>query len=397
MTREKRRELIAAIEQKRDSKVIAYVTSDRPNLQAFILPDVISIIHDHILALTANGGSKLDLFLYSRGGASDVPWTLVSMFREYCREGSFSVLIPYRAHSAATVIALGADEIVMTKKAELGPIDATNFGPYNPTESETRNPLPVSVEDVMGYFALLSRLGCERPDEKMRGFEQLTSKVHPLALGAVSRLLEETKLVGLRLLATRAEPFAEEENHEIIRKLSSEVYSHNHAIHRTEAVKSLGLKHVKKAEDAGVNESLWDLYAEYRDLFEFENPFNPEEHLIKNALEEHTWPDLNQMCVESTEKFHVFRKSVKVRRLRQIPPTVNLSLNNVALPAINLPSLPEGLQPQQVALLVQQIANATMQQILNDAVRRAVAELMSSLPIVQFEHVSLDSGWKTEA
>lgn len=47
------------------------------------------------------------------------------MFREYSKQGSFSVLTPYRAHSAATVISLGADEIIMTEKSELGPIDIT--------------------------------------------------------------------------------------------------------------------------------------------------------------------------------------------------------------------------------------------------------------------------------
>jgi hypothetical protein len=284
------------------------------------------------------------------------------MFREYCQEGSFSVLIPYRAHSAATVISLGADEILMTKKAELGPIDATmTTGPYNPTEGDTRNRLPVSVEDVTGYFSLLDRFGCERADEKMKGFEQLTNKVHPLALGAVSRLLEETKLVGLRLLNTRAKPFSEEENHEIIRKLSSEVYSHSHTINRTEAIKYLGLKQVRNAEDATLENDLWNLYLEYRDMFQLENPFNPEEHLVANNLEENTWDNLNLACIESADRLDVCRKSIRVKRLRQVPPTINLSLTNIQLPAINLQNLQPNMNPQQIQALVQQMANATMQ------------------------------------
>ena len=361
------------------------------------MQDVVSIVHDHILALPEKGRSKLDLFIYSRGGASDVPWTLVSMFREYCRKGSFSVLIPYRAHSAATVISLGADEIVMTKKAELGPIDATIAnGPYNPTEGNTRNRLPVSVGDVTGYFALLDRFGCERPDEKMKGFEQLTEKVHPLALGSVSRLLEETKLVGLRLLNTRAEPFSEEDNHEIIRKLSSEVYSHNHAINRTEAVKYLGLTQVKNAEVLDLEQDLWALYLEYKELFQLENPFSPEEHLVANDLEEHTWNDLNLACVESENRMDTCRKSVQVRRLRKVPPTINLNLNQLQLPTINLPNLPASLTPEQIQALVQQVANTTMQQTLNTAVQNAIDELVKSLPQEGFQHISLKPGWVKE-
>lgn len=397
MSRESRKAHIQKIESKRKSKVITYVTSDRGNLQVAIMPDVVSIIHDHILALPEDDRSKLDLFVYSRGGASDVPWTLVSMFREYCQKGSFSVLIPYRAHSAATVISLGADEIVMTKKAELGPIDATiEHGPYNPTEGETRGRLPVSVEDVTGYFALLDRFGCERPDEKMKGFEGLTKKVHPLALGAVSRLLEETKLVGLRLLNTRAKPFTEEENHEIIRKLSSEVYSHNHAINRTEAVKYLGLTQVKNAEDLDLEKDLWDLYLEYRDLFQLETPFSPEEHLVANDLEEHTWDDLNLACIESNIRFDICRNSIRVRRLREVPPTINLNLNQFHFPTINLPNLQPNMPPQQIQAMVQQVVNAAIQQILNTAVQNAINDLVNSLPQKGFQRISIKSGWVKE-
>ena len=287
MSRENRKKLIKEIETKRGSKVITYVTSDREGLSVQIAGDVISLIHEHILALKEEERTKLDLFIYSRGGHSDVPWAIVSMFREYSHKGSFSVLIPYRAHSAATVISLGADEIVMTKKAELGPIDITiGSGPYNPTEKNSIQRLPISVEDVTGYFSFLEKIGCERPDEKMKGFELLTNHVHPLALGTVSRLLEETKLVGLRLLSTRANPFGEEENHEIIRKLSSEVYSHSHSISRSEAVKYIGIKQVKNAEEVGIADELWALYKEYRELFSLEDPFRPEEYLISNNSQE---------------------------------------------------------------------------------------------------------------
>ncbi|MBI3849642.1 MAG: hypothetical protein HY298_05045 [Verrucomicrobia bacterium] len=394
-----RRALIEAIEKKRGSKLIAYVTSDRPGFAAQIAGDVVSIIHDHILGFNEAERSKLDLFLYSRGGHSDVPWALVSMFRQYCHRGSFSVLVPYRAHSAATVICLGADEILMTKKGELGPIDATMAsGPYNPTEGNTPNRLPVSVEDVNGYFALLDRVGCERPSEKMEGFKEMTRRVHPLALGAVNRLLEETKLVGLRLLSTRAKPFTEEENHEIIKKLSSEVYSHSHAINRAEAVKYLGLKHVKDAETEELETPLWDLYLQYRELFQLETPFLPEEHLIANGLEEHSWDDLPFAIIESLGRVDTCKKTVRVRRLREIPPTLNINLTNLTLPPINLGNLqfPQPLDQQQLLQLVQQIVQACVQQSLNSAAQNAVINLIRSLPQKGFELVQLNSGWKIE-
>jgi hypothetical protein len=399
LSKENRKKIIQEIEKKRNSKVIAYVTSDRPDLSALIAGDVVSLVHEHILALKEEERAKLDLFIYSRGGQSDVPWSIVSMFREFSQKGSFSVLIPYRAHSAATVIALGADEIVMTKKAELGPIDITmGSGPYNPTEKDSNQRLPISVEDVTGYFSLLEKVGCERPDEKMKGFELLTNHVHPLALGTVSRLLEETKLVALRLLSTRADPFSEEENHEIMRRISSEVYSHNHAISRTEAVKYIGLKQVKSAEeeDIDIADELWALYGEYKELFHFEDPFKPEEYLISDNLEEYTWTDLNLACVESLKRFDICKKSMRVKRLRQVPPTINLNLTNLNLPAINIPNLPPNVSQEQINAIVQQVVSAVIQQSLNDAVQVAVQQLIKSLPQAGFERFAFNSGWKRE-
>ena len=297
--RSKRKELIEKIEQKRGSKVITYITSDRVNLAVPIAGDVISIIHEHLLLIPKEKREKIDLFIYSRGGQADVPWALVSMCRQYVEDGTFNVLVPYRAHSAATVISLGADEIIMTKKAELGPIDATmGNGPYNPKENGSNQRLPIAVEDVTGYFSLMEKIGCQRPDEKMRGFELLTTNVHPLALGTINRLLEETKLVAFRLLSTRKTAFNEAKNHEIIKRLSSEVYSHSHAICRNEAKKWIGLDQVKDAESEEIDELMWDLYKEYRDLFQLETPFATEQYLVSNQLNEHTFTDLNLACVE---------------------------------------------------------------------------------------------------
>lgn len=391
MSRESRIKLIGEIEKKRNSKVITYITSDRPRLSSGIAGDIVSIIHEHILGFDPSERKKIDLFIYSRGGNSDVPWSLVSMFREYCEEGSFSVLIPYRAHSAATVISLGADEIVMTKKAELGPIDITlQDSPYNPKDEDSKQRLPVSVEDVMGYFALLEKIKCNRIEDKMKGFEQISSKVHPLVIGNVNRLLEQTQLVALRLLGTRAKPFPEKHNKDIIKRLSSEIYSHQHTISRSEAINNLGLNQVIKAEDVSLDESLWNLFIEYRDLFLFEDPFKPEEFLVSNKLDEKVWEKLNLACVESTNRFDVCRKDVRVKRLRQIPPQVTLNLNNLPFPTINIPNLPEGVSIKQ---LLEQMLPAIVKPIIDDSVSKCIQDLIKNLPYGQFEIMDYNAGW----
>src|SRR5258708_23097413 len=111
--------------------------------------DAVRVFFDHLLLLPSRPIAKLDLFLCSNGGSGTVPWRLVSLFREFAK--SFNVLIPYRAYSAASLIALVADEIVMHPFGELGPIDPTVSNDFNPTEQGTGRRLGTSVEYVQAY------------------------------------------------------------------------------------------------------------------------------------------------------------------------------------------------------------------------------------------------------
>jgi ClpP class serine protease len=106
-----KKQLIQQIEALRKSRVITYLTSDRSGpVNARVAMDIIPVISKQLQKIGKT--QNIDLFLYSTGGDTMVPWRLVSMIREYCDK--FSVLVPYKAHSAATMIALGADEVVMT-------------------------------------------------------------------------------------------------------------------------------------------------------------------------------------------------------------------------------------------------------------------------------------------
>lgn len=62
---------------------------------------------------------------------------------------------PGPVNAAATMIALGADEIVMSDLSELSPIDPSTANIFNPQDPHNpQNKIPISVEDVMAYFDL---------------------------------------------------------------------------------------------------------------------------------------------------------------------------------------------------------------------------------------------------
>jgi len=145
--------IISKIEAQRGSKLLTYVTSDRqPPLSARVALDTIPIFFNHLSKI--GNTQKIDLFIFSTGGDTILPWRLVNLIREYCKE--FGVLIPYKAHSAATMIALGADEIVMGPLGELSPIDPSIGTPFNPPHPDIPNEpkIEIGVEDVFGYINL---------------------------------------------------------------------------------------------------------------------------------------------------------------------------------------------------------------------------------------------------
>jgi hypothetical protein len=194
------------------------------SVMSMMQQDALRHVYDLATAILSDPATKFDLFLYTRGGDSDVPWALISMLREIIgKEVELNALIPYRCHSAGTIAVLGTDTIVMGPKAELGPIDTTMNTPYNPTHPKTGETLPISVEDVMGYFSLLDKVGCTGSEGKIEGLKEFTQKVHPYALGMVQRLEDQTRLVAGQMLASRLKPFTDAENEAIVAKLAKRI------------------------------------------------------------------------------------------------------------------------------------------------------------------------------
>jgi hypothetical protein len=268
-----RLELIRAIERRRKSKVICYLTSLRQGVPALMSEDGVRQIMEVLLPLKRRPIPRLDLFLCSNGGNAVVPWRLVALFREFATE--FNVLIPYRAYSAATILSLGADNIYMHPFAELGPIDPTVSNDYNPQESQTGRRLGISVEDVSAYVTFVkTTVGITDQTQLVKALEILGANVHPLALGNVERFLQQSRMVGKKILKTHMpEPEHEDTITEIIENLASKLFFHGHPINRREARDQLQLKVFDP--DATLEDLMWKLYVEYEREFDSLSTFNP--------------------------------------------------------------------------------------------------------------------------
>ena len=189
---ENRIELIRRIEELRHSKAVLYVTGDRQGLETQLGHDIIDLFVDHLDSI--GPVEKISLILYTNGGNTSAAWNLVNLLHMFCDD--FEIIAPGKCMSAGTLICLGANRIVMTKQATLGPIDPSihhPLGPPIPGASEDAR-APVSVEAVNGYLDAFTE------ENKRRALLDLSNKVHPLVLGEIFRSRQQIRDLSQRLL-----------------------------------------------------------------------------------------------------------------------------------------------------------------------------------------------------
>jgi hypothetical protein len=318
MTKDERLELIGKLEEIRGSCVLAYITADRGIAHAPIAEEILRIAYDHVREL-AKEKKNLDLFLYSRGGDMMLPWPLVTTLRSLFP--SFRVLIPFKAHSAATFISLGADEIVMTPIAQLTPVEPTvtmTFNPLDPTNPGNR--LGINVEDVAAYFEFTrDRAGIDSESGQTAALTELTRQVNPIALGHVHRFHKLARLQSEKLLSLHMTEDGEKAQiADIAESLVSRLFAHEYRIGREEA-RGIGLKAVDASEDE--EKAIWDLYEGYESAMELRKPVLPSAAVFPPGDANADMKDVKLSYVESRIKTDVFHADFEFTRVpAQTPP-----------------------------------------------------------------------------
>lgn len=379
-------DILKEIEKRRGTRVVVYFLGDRQGANSRISTDAVSPIFD-LLNLACNGKpGPVDLILFTLGGDVSVPWRVNSMIREFTVDSKYSVLIPYKAYSAGTMIALGADEIVMGRKAELGPIDPTL---QRMTPSQTGSPSEISVEDVSSYISFIrNRANITDQAALSHVVGQLANSLSPLVLGSVNRMHSHIRLVARKLLNSRIDKIEEDKASSIIDLLTEKMYSHGHAIGRKEA-RELDLPVLYPDDE--LENLLWELYCEYETLMSLNDPLYPDEEFNKAGADEVTLNDLPVGVIESTDKRYVFRTTTLLARRRQIPPNPQIQINMpIALPQNAIG--PGGQPVPGIQQIIQQL-----QQNLAAAIPGLVKQqIANQSPVIGFEMRSYGGKWKVE-
>jgi len=315
MSRDSRMELIRQIENRTNSRVLVYITGDRRGLETKIAFDAFPFCLQHLTQIGHQ--EKISLYLYSTGGITMAGYALVNLIREYC--DSFDVIIPFKALSCATLIALGADNIILSKMAQLSPIDPSVQSPLGPIPQKilpmsVQRPIPVSVEDVIGYLDLAKDQGLRSEESLVKIFEELSKKVHPLILGQVFRTRQQIVFLAKKLLSYHMQD--QEKIDHITNTLYKGRFSHDYIIGRKEA-KEIGLP--VKEPDSDFERDIMQLFLQYDNLLQMSTPYIPETIL---GTDEVSTGIFDRAIIESLELTHVYRTVKEIRRIQITPPQV---------------------------------------------------------------------------
>jgi hypothetical protein len=268
------------IENLRNSKLLVYITGDRPGFETQIHPEVLDYFINHLDNFKKE--KKITLLLYTRGGNTLAAWSLTNLIRQFCNE--FEVLIPSKAHSSGTLISLGANTIIMTKQATLGPIDPSLNSPLNPQNPQVpNNPqarIPVSVESIKGYFELAKKdLQIKDTESIANILIGLSNQVHPLVLGDVYRSRTQIQMLARKLLLKQIKN--KKQINKIISFLCSDSGSHDYTIYRREAKEELGLN-IEKPNDE-FYKIIKETFTDIQNEFELKKAFDTNIILGKNS------------------------------------------------------------------------------------------------------------------
>ena len=266
-----------AIEDYRKRPLIVYATSTRLNVNAMMAGDAVREFIDHLDALPA-AMKQVDVLVHSTGGDALAAWKLMSILRE--RFEQVSVLVPFMAFSAATLFALGADEIVMHPHASLGPID-----PQITIPQPGGNMRMFAYEDVGAFLRFLSsEAKISDPKHISAVIDRLFSVVDPVHVGAAKRASELSSSVGERLLLLHMKgQKGKARAKQIAENLNKSFFAHGDAVSRRRA-RQLDLK--VAADDKSLEKLIWEAYLGLESYMELRKAFIPLQHYLSdpNAL-----------------------------------------------------------------------------------------------------------------
>ena len=229
--------LLQDIANLRQRRILAIVLAPHMHLDRAAIDPLVGILRG------LRGTSTLDLFVDGLGLTSPEAWRVVSALREHFQQ--VTAIVPFAASPGATMLALGANELLMTDVASLSPLE----------------PWSLSNE--------LQRLRGELRALGHGGRENALQRLDPRDVGAVERAYNALATLVRRILETHMDREKDAQRVEdIITELCEGDLLPSFPVTRRDCEQRLGLTVVKP--DDTLSDVAWKLHEYYGQMFDIE-------------------------------------------------------------------------------------------------------------------------------
>jgi ATP-dependent protease ClpP protease subunit len=246
---EKTQRVIHQIESRRQEPLVTFWNS--PN-GAICDHDVVGL---YGILRSIGKVDRLSLFIKSDGGSGQASLRMVNLLRQFV--GRLTVLVPLECESAATMLALGADKILMGPLAHLSAVDTSLTHDLSPIDRDNDR-VSVSQDELHRVVKLWQN---QSQEEAANPYSALFGYVHPLVIGAVDRASALSTMLCVEILSYHMKDAKKARRISDI--LNSGYPSHSYPITLREA-RRIGLH--AEALDEGTNKMLFELNEFYSEM-----------------------------------------------------------------------------------------------------------------------------------
>ncbi|NJD06269.1 MAG: hypothetical protein FIA97_07190 [Methylococcaceae bacterium] len=245
----KTQKLIAELEERLGAPLLTYWNSRRGSVCD---NDVVAFYE---LLERMGKTDRLYLFIKSAGGNGTASLRIINLIRRYCK--NIVSLVPLECASAATMMAIGTDEIQMGPMAFLSAVDTSLTHDLSPVDRDNDR-VAVSLDELNRVVNLWRK---NTADTTSNPYKSLFEYVHPLVIGAVDRAESLSIMLCEELLSYHID------DHQTVTRiadtLNSKYPSHGYPILAEEA-SNIGLKTLPMDKD--INRILLELNGLYSEM-----------------------------------------------------------------------------------------------------------------------------------
>lgn len=245
----KTQQLLGQIESRLGERLLTYWNSSNGSICS---NDVIGL---YGILRSIGKVDRLSFFIKSDGGSGEVSLRMVNLLRQFV--GRLTVLVPLECASAATMLALGADKILMGPLAYLSAVDTSLTHDLSPIDRDNDR-VRVSQDELQRVVRLWQR---QADKESSNPYASLFQHVHPLVIGAVDRASALSTKLCVEILSFHLKDSKKAKR--ISNTLNSGYPSHSYPIMLREA-RRIGLN--AESIDEGTNQLLCELHEIYSEM-----------------------------------------------------------------------------------------------------------------------------------